>query len=168
MIIKEKKLVVEDRGVDNPVVVKIGSLDHNFIPGTKAYVKYIDAIFEIFPGALIVPEFTRLKAVGDVLIVRYGSRKNGWMPTVGDCEKLQTFLDMQPYSTTYSKVVVIPEIFKMKVEDKDGAIVTLDSTKAVKKYGCDPAFINEHVQRAGIIFDMLNEGTNLFRDVIVK
>ena len=168
MIIKEKKLVVEDRSVDNPVVVKIGSLDHNFIPGTKAYVKYIDAIFEIFPGALIVPEFTRLKAINDVLFVRYGSKKNGWMPTVAECEKLQSFLDMQPYSTTYTKVVVIPEIFKMKVEDKNGIVITLDSTKAVEKYGCDESFVNEHVQRTGILFDMLNEGTNLFKDVIVK
>ena len=168
MIIKDKKLVVENRDVLNPVVVKIGSLDHNFIPGTKAYTKYIDALFEIYPGALIVPEFTRLKAVNDVLIVRYGSRKNGWMPTVAECEKLQSFLDMQPYSTTYTKVIVIPEIFNMKVEDNNGFEVTLNSKKAADKYGCSEAFVNEHVQRAGLIFDMLNEDTNIFKDVIVK
>lgn len=168
MIIKNKKLVVEDRNVENPVVIKIGSLDHNFVPGSHAFVNYIDSIFSVYPGALIVPEFTRLKVVNNVLIVRYGSRKQGWMPTYRECEKLQTFLDMQPYSSTYIKVVVIPEIFDMKVKEDNGFIITLDSTKAEKKYGYDKKFINKHVQRTGILFDMLVEGTDIFKDVIVK
>lgn len=166
MIIKEKKLVVENRSVENPVVVKIGSLDHNFIPGTKMHVNIADAIFSVYPGVLVVPEFTRVSVINDILFVRYGSLKNGWMPSTLDCERLQALLVEQPISSVYSKVVVIPEIFNVQL-DEAKTILTLDSIKAVERYGVSEEFVNAHVQRAGIILDMLNKDSGFFKQVDV-
>ena len=168
MIIKEKKLNVESRDAKNFMVVKIGSLDHNFIPGSKQFVNLTDAINSTYTNVLVVPEFTGISVVNNVLIVRYGSKINNWVPTVKDCEKLQTFISMQDVSKNFEKVIVIPTIFNMKVEDDNGFEITLDSKDAKDKFGCEDTLINEHVQRAGILFDMFNEDKEYFKDVIVE
>lgn len=168
MIIKVKKLSVESRDAKNFMVVKIGSLEHNFVPGSKQFANLIDAINKTYKDVIVVPEFTGLQVVNNVLIIRYGSTVNKWVPTVKACEKLQTLVSMQDVAKNFDKVIVIPTIFNMTVEDDDGFEITLDSRDAKDKFECDDALINEHVQRAGILFDMFNEDKEHFKDVIVE
>lgn len=168
MIIKEKKLSVENRDVENFMVAKIGSLDHNFVPGSKQFTNFIDAITKAYPATIVVPEFTGLGVFNNVLIIRYGSTINKWVPTVKDCERLQTFVSLQPAAKYFEKVIVIPTIFDMQIEDVNGIYISLDSKDAKAKFECDDSLINEHVQRAGILFDMFNENKEFFKDVVVK
>ena len=168
MIIKEKKLNVESRDEKNFMVVKIGSLDHNFVPGSKQFTNLVDAINKTYPNVIVVPEFTGISVVNNVLIIRYGSKVNKWVPTVKDCEKLQTFVSMQDVSKNFDKVIVIPTIFNMIVEDDDGFEITLDFRDAKDQFECEDELINEHVQRAGIIFDMFNEDKGYFKNVVVE
>ena len=168
MLIKEKKLNVVSRDAKNFMVVKIGSLDHNFVPGSKQFTTLIDAITKEYQNTIVVPEFTGLSVVNNVLVIRYGSKVNKWVPTVKACEKLQTFVSLQPISKYFDKVIVIPTIFNMEIEDDNGIYISLNSKDAEKNFECDSKLINEHVQRAGILFDMFNENKDHFKDVVVK
>lgn len=169
MIIKEKKLNVENRDVNNFMVVKIGSLDHNFVPGSKQFTNLIDAVTKEYPKTIVVPEFTGVTVVNDTLIIRYGSKINKWVPSVKECERVQTFVSLQPVAKYFEKVIVIPTIFNMTVEDDNsGWQIHLNSNDAKTNFECDDTLINEHVQRAGILFDMYNEDKEHFKDVVVE